>query len=156
MDNCAEEEFRMWLDKNKIPYWYIDQSIDSFSQTFRDLMVKRPDFMILLPNIGFMFVDVKNKARAIKHHKYFIHTREVNKYLRMQRIFNIPIWFVISHGSYNYDKWFWIPTSEIIQSGFIFESKAKNEKVYSIPIASFVEVSTRDSMERIFSKLFSL
>ena len=87
LNNKSEEEFRLWLDKNKIPYWYIDQSIESFSPRLRELMFKRPDFMILLPNVGLMFVDVKNKQRARKYPKFFLKTKEVDQYLRMQRVF---------------------------------------------------------------------
>jgi hypothetical protein len=31
MNNAAEEKFQEWLDKNNIPYWYADQSLESFS-----------------------------------------------------------------------------------------------------------------------------
>ncbi len=156
MDNIAEKRFKKWLDKNSIPSWYIDQSLKSFSPALKKYLIKRPDFMILLPNFGLIFVDVKEKMQAKKYDKFFLRAREVDKYLRMQRIFNIPTWFVISNKNYHYNTWFWIPVSEVTRSGFVFESKKDREKCYSIPSKSFVQVANTDNLERIFNKLLRM
>lgn len=156
MDNIAEIKFRDWLDKNHIPYWYIDQSLKSFSPALRKFWIKRPDFMILLPNFGLIFVDVKDKIQAKKYDKFFLRANEVDKYVGMQRTFNIPIWFVISNSKYHYNTWFWIPSSEITRAGFVFETRAVKEKCYSVPTKSFVQVADTDNLERIFSKLFRM
>ena len=154
MENIAEEKFKQWLDKNKIPYWYIDQTLKSFSPALRKYLIKRPDFMILLPNFGLIFVDVKDKIQAIKYNKFFLRAKEIDKYVRMQRIFNVPTWFVISNKNYHYNTWFWIPCSEITRAGFVFESKKIRKKCYSVPTNSFVQVADTDNLERIFTKLF--
>jgi hypothetical protein len=154
MDNNAEVEFKKWLDKNNIPYWYIDQTIESFSPSLRKFMSKRPDFMILLPNFGLIFVDIKDKSQADKYDKFFLFAEEVDNYVGMQRIFNIPIWFVISHEKYHYKTWFWIPVSDVTRAGFVFDAKDDKGRFYSVPISEFVQVSENDSLNRIFSKLF--
>ncbi len=154
MQNLAEVKFKKWLDKNKIPYWYIDQSLESFSPALKKYLAKRPDFMILLPNFGFIFVDIKNKEQAEKYDKFFLFAKEVDNYLSMQRLMNIPIWFVISHERYHYNTWFWIPVSDITRSGFIFDSKDRKGKFYSVPIKEFVQVADTDDLRRIFTKLF--
>ena len=156
MDNLAEERFKNWLDKNKIPYWYIDQSIENFSPALKKYFIKRPDFLILLPNIGLIFVDVKDKSQAEKYNKFFLEATEVDKYLGMQRTFNLQTWFVISNKNYHYKTWFWIPLSEVTRSGFVFETKEKKERCYSIPTESFIQVSDTDNLERIFNKLFRI
>lgn len=156
MDNLAERKFKEWLDKNSIPYWYIDQSLESFSPALRKYLIKRPDFMILLPNFGLIFVDVKDKAQAAKYDKFFLRAQEVDKYVGMQRTFNIPTWFAISNNNYHYNTWFWIPSSEVTRAGFVFETKKGNEKCYSVPTDSFVQVADTDNLERIFSKLFKI
>lgn len=153
MDNESEIKFKEWLDTHKVPYWYIDQSLGSFSPELKRLLMKRPDFMILLPNFGFIFVDVKNKCQAEKYPKFFIETTEVDKYLGMQTTLNTPIWFVISHKSYHYKTWFWIPVSNVGRAGFIFNG-SDGVEYYSVPIEEFVQVADTDSLERIFSKLF--
>jgi len=139
--NTSELKFKEWLDKNKIPYWYIDQSLDSFSISLKEYMIKRPDFMILLPNFGLIFVDVKNKEQAEKYDKFFLFANEVDNYLSLQRTFNIPTWF-------------WIPVSDVTRSGFVFNAKDDKGKFYSVPVDSFVQVSDNDNLERIFTKLF--
>ena len=56
----VESKFKAWLDKHNIPYLYIQQDEETFSSTFRNQFSgKRPDFMILIPNFGFIFVDTK-------------------------------------------------------------------------------------------------
>lgn len=156
MDNLAEERFKEWMDKNNIPYWYIDQSLDSFSPALRKYLVKRADFMILLPNFGFIFVDVKDKEQAEKYEKFFLFAEEVDSYLDMQGRFKIPIWFAISNEKYHYKTWFWIPVSDVTRAGFVFEAKDGKGKFYSVPIDEFVQVADTDNLHRIFSKLFRM
>lgn len=154
MDNLAESKFKEWLDKCNIPYWYIDQSLESFSPALRKYFLKRPDFMILLPNFGLIFVDVKDKELAEKHEKIFIDGIEVEKYLSMQRTLNLQVWFVISNKNFHYKTWYWIPLPEIIRSGLEFDSSKSGQKAYAVPINEFVQVADTDNLERVFSKIF--
>jgi hypothetical protein len=55
---------------------------------------------------------------------------------------------------YGHKTWFWIPASDVTRAGFVFFSKEKNEKFYSVPISEFVQVADTDNLQRIFSKLF--
>jgi len=41
-ERLAEGEFKKWLDKHEIPYWYIQQDIDTFSKALRKYM-SRPE-----------------------------------------------------------------------------------------------------------------
>ena len=148
----AEEEFKKWLDRHKIPYWYIQQDIDSFSEGLRKQFVKRPDFFILIPNFGFILIDVKEKESAEKYEKFFIDAKEVEKYMNLQRIFNLQSWYVISNERYHFKTWFWIPISKVIKSGFMFIPKSRNKECYSVPISEFIQVSSDDSLERVFAK----
>ena len=154
MNNQAEQEFKNWLDKNEIPYWYIQQDLETFSASLKRFFTKRPDFMILLPNLGFIFVDIKDQEPAIKYDKFYLSDEEVDKYVNLQRNFNIQVWFVISNSKYHYKTWFWAPLSKITKAGFVFETKDKMRKCYSVPINEFVQVSENDTLDRIFTKLF--
>src|SRR3990167_11534446 len=85
----AEFEFKKWLDKHHIPYFYIKQDSDSFSKSLDDLFSgKRPDFMILIPNFGFIFVDVKNRKLHPDYKTYPLDSYETKKYSSVQRRFN--------------------------------------------------------------------
>lgn len=151
-NNIAEQEFKKWLDKHSIPYWYIQQDISSFSQELKNKFTKRPDFFVLIPNFGFILVDVKDKKSAIKYQKFFINAEEIEKYMNLQRIFNLQSWYVISNKEYHYKTWFWIPITKVVKTGLIFKPRSKNKECYSVPISEFIQVSDDDSLERVFAK----
>ena len=71
-NNIAEQEFKKWLDKHRIPYWYIQQDIDTFSQELKKQFTKRPDFFILIPNFGFILVIVSFNCAELLHLTTFI------------------------------------------------------------------------------------
>lgn len=155
MDNQAENNFKGWLDRHKIPYWYVDQSLESFSPALKELLMKRVDFMILLPNFGWIFVDVKEKSPGKKYPKFFLEAEEVEKYLGMQSVFNMQIWFVISNEDYHYKTWFWVPVSKVTKSGLFFKPReGSGDPCYSVPIEEFIQISENDNLDRLFGKLF--
>ena len=85
----AEEKFKEWMDKHNIPYLYIKQDTQSFSNAFKGFFPgKRPDFLLMIPSFGVIFVDVKNK-KISEHKTYPIDAEEIKKYSSMQRKFNI-------------------------------------------------------------------
>lgn len=159
----AELKFKKWMDKNKIPYWYINQDIESFSKALKNYNVKRPDFFLLLPNFGSILIDVKNTKPADKHEKFFINPLEVEKYINLQKLINIQCWYVISNEDNHFQTWYWIPMNKIIEiikdpkknNAFKFKLKADPKKEsYSVPISEFIQVSSNDSLSRIFEKIF--
>ena len=82
---ASEKAFQNWLDKNEIPYWYIKQDMETFSPALRKYSVKRPDFLILIPNMGFFLADVKYEKLAEKYPKFFINAEEAEKYANLQK-----------------------------------------------------------------------
>jgi hypothetical protein len=98
-------------------------------------------------------VDVKDKKQAKKHNKFFINSEETDKYVNLQRKFNLQTWYVISNEDYHFKTWFWIPATKALESGFHFISKETNKKCLSVPIEAFIQVSDDDSLERVFSKI---
>ena len=155
MDNKAEIEFKNWLDRHEIPYWYIHQDIRTFSEGLKKHFVKRPDFLILIPNFSFILIDIKDKKSAEKYEKFFIDSDDVEKYLNLQRVFNLQIWYVISNESYHFKTWFWIPMSKVAKTGLFFQSKETGNMCYSVPISEFIQVSSDDSLERVFTKFLN-
>lgn len=153
-ENVAEQEFKKWLDKHRISYWYIQQDLDTFSIELKKQFLKRPDFFILIPNFGFIVIDVKDKSSADKYEKFFINAEEIEKYMNLQRVCNLQSWYVISNEKYHYKTWFWIPITKVVKTGLLFRPKdKKNKDCYSVPISEFIQASEDDSLERIFTKL---
>jgi len=150
----AEEEFRRWLDRHNIPYWYIQQDLSTFSPALRELFIKRPDFMILVKNFGFILVDVKNKEPSRKHGTIFIDRDEVLKYSTLQRNFNLQVWYAISNELVHFKTWYWIPVSRVLEIGRSREYESRSGgKYFSINLSEFIQVSFDDGLSRIFEKL---
>ncbi|MEK7558378.1 MAG: hypothetical protein AAB507_00965, partial [Patescibacteria group bacterium] len=87
----VESKFQQWLDKNDIPYWYIQQDISTFSPALKKYMTKRPDFMILIPHVGFVLVDAEYKSPAEKYEVFQIDTAETEQYCNLQNYFNLQV-----------------------------------------------------------------
>jgi len=152
----AENQFRCWMDKNQIPYLYIRQETTTFSVSLRkEFLGKRPDFMILLPNLGFIFVDVKYRKINNKHKTYPLDLEETKKYSLLQRKFNMNIWYVISNETYDYGTWFWIPISKALEDGAPkFISNKSKMDFFAVHLSKFIQISSDDSLDRLFSKCF--
>ncbi|MEK6859182.1 MAG: hypothetical protein AABX54_00045 [Nanoarchaeota archaeon] len=150
----AELRFKEWLERHKIPYLYIQQDSDTFSSVFRyEDYGKRPDFIVLLPNFGFIFVDVKNKKLDSQYRNYCIDAKETRKYSSFQRKFNLQIWYVISNEDYDFKTWFWIPISKVLESRIKkCTSNISGDDFYPISPEEFIQISDSDSIYRIFSK----
>jgi hypothetical protein len=83
----AENAFRQLLNKHNIPYYGIDQQKDTFSYSLiKTFGVKRPDFTILIPQVGSLYVDVKGR-RTFKG-CFDISIEEIEKYKKLEILFN--------------------------------------------------------------------
>lgn len=151
----AESAFKSWLDKHNIPYFYISQDMDSFSSAFKNSFSgKRPDFMVLIPNFGFIFVDVKYKKINQGFKNYPIDSEETKIYSSVQRRFNLHIWYVISNEDFDYKTWLWIPVSKVLESGATEHVSSKSGSVFfPIPSHEFIQVADDDSLDRLFSNV---
>lgn len=150
----AEEKFRCWLDKHNISYFYIKQDFDSFSNSFKNIFSgKRPDFMILIPNFGFIFVDVKYRKIHQEYKNYPIDAEETKKYSSLQRLFNLHIWYAISNEDSDFKTWMWIPVSRVLESAMPkFTSSLSKEEFFAVPPEDFIQIADDDSLGRLFSK----
>jgi hypothetical protein len=156
----AEEKFKEWLDKHKIPYLHISQNKETFASAFKEESVmKRPDFMILLPNLGFIFIEVKDRKINKNYGTFPLDSAETKKYSRLQRKFNLHVWYALSNEDYNYKTWFWTPVSKVLEDGDSqnqeFESSKSHEDFFAIPASDFIQIAEGDSLDRLFSKCFT-
>lgn len=152
--NYAEQKFKEWLDKHNIPYFYIQQDKETFSSTFKDFSGKRPDFMILIPSFGFIFVDVKNKD-ITSHKTYCLDSKETKKYSSIQRKFNVNVWYVISNENFDYKTWLWIPISKVLESEIEeHTSSVSKEKFFAVPVNEFTQIADYESLDKLFLRCF--
>jgi len=152
-ENLAEKKFREWLDTHQIPFWHIRQDMESFSHALQRYMTKRPDFMILVPHVGFILVDVKDKKPAKKYKQFQFNEEETKQHCNLQNFFNLQVWYVLSNEDCHYDTWYWIPASKVLETGHLYHSKIKNEEYRSVSMKRLIQVSMSDNLGRLFSEM---
>ncbi len=152
----VEDRFQQWLDKNGIPYWYIQQDIKTFSPALKKYMTKRPDFMVLIPHVGFILVDAEYKLPAEKYEDFYINTAETEQYCNLQNYFNLQVWYAFANEHDHYKTWHWIPVSKVLEIG------KKEKKMFtspsggycSIPMDKFIQIShSSGNMGTLFSEI---
>ena len=87
---AAEDRFRAWLDRCTLPHIYVDQAPISMPQPLRG-EIKRPDFLVGVPTIGTIAVDVK--AKRVYADTLIIDAYEHRTLLNFETFFNITVWF---------------------------------------------------------------
>ena len=86
----AEDRFRAWLDRCCLPHIYVEQSPLTIPQPLRG-EIKRPDFLVGIPTIGTIAVDVK--AKRVYRDTLIIDAYEHRTLLNFEIFFNISVWF---------------------------------------------------------------
>ena len=87
---AAEDRFRAWLDRCHLPHIYVEQSPLTIPQHLRG-EIKRPDFLVGIPTIGTIAVDVK--AKQVYQDAIIIDAYEHRTLLNFETFFNISVWF---------------------------------------------------------------
>ena len=83
---AAEDRFRAWLDRCRLPHLYVEQSPFTFPEGLHG-QIKRPDFLVGVPSIGTIAVDVKSKR--VYHNTILIDADEHRTLLTFETFFNI-------------------------------------------------------------------
>ncbi|MFH1972456.1 MAG: hypothetical protein ABIJ18_03195 [archaeon] len=143
--NTAEKQFQEYLDKHKIPFWFINQETQTFSKEIKQLKIKRPDFFILIPNFGYLLVDIKDKTPLKKHKKLCIDYIEAKKYSNLQKLFNMQVWYIISNKDIHYTTWFCIPATKVLQ----YKKFLVDNTYLSIPLDDYKQISTSQHLYKI-------
>lgn len=86
----AETRFRAWLDRCCLPHIYVDQAPLTLPASLKG-EIKRPDFLVGIPAIGTIAVDVK--AKSVYDDTIIIDAYEHRTLLNFETFFNISVWF---------------------------------------------------------------
>jgi hypothetical protein len=87
---AAEDKFRAWLDRCTLPHIYVEQSPLTIPQSLRG-EIKRPDFLVGIPSIGTIAVDVK--AKRVYADTLIIDAYEHRTLLNFETFFTMSVWF---------------------------------------------------------------
>ena len=151
-ERLAEGEFKKWLDKHGTPYWYIQQDIETFSPALKKYMSKRPDFMILVPHVGFILTDVEFKKPAEKYKVFHVDENETKQYCNLQNYFNLQLWYVFSCEDYHFNTWYWIPCSKVLELGELHKSEKYGE-YRAVSLDNFITIPLTHNIGSVFSEI---
>jgi hypothetical protein len=143
----GELKFKEWLEKQNIPYMYFDQKIGTYSREFLNKL-KRPDFMLLIPNFGFILVDVKcHKIYQNNDMSKYITLgeKEVDEYIELHKEFGVPIWFAVSNEKGNFESWYWISANEIGN-----DEMDTNKNYFKIKTGKFRKIHWDEGLGKLF------
>lgn len=87
---AAEERFRAWLDRCVLPHIYVDQAPLTIPQALKG-EIKRPDFLVGIPSVGAIAVDVK--AKQVYADTILIDVYEHRTLLNFETFFSTSVWF---------------------------------------------------------------
>lgn len=150
-DRLVEGEFKEWLDSKIAPYWYIKRDMAGLSPMLKKYIGKIPNFIILIPNVGFILADVQYK-NPLKYAKFAIDAEETMKCANLERYISSRVWYVFSSAEYHFNTWFWIPTSKVLEKGKKRFSTTGKE-YFTVSIKETIQVAGTDNLGRLFSEI---
>ncbi len=139
----AEREFKELLNKAYIPYVYFEQSPTTFSAFFKEIELKRPDFLIVF-RTGIVGLDVKSKdVDKEKYDSILMNEIDIEKLNNFERYFRIPIWYAITIKSDNYKIWYFCNLNQLIKLE-IKRNPDGGEPYRLIPFADCIKITIDD------------
>jgi hypothetical protein len=133
----AETLFKELLDQISIPYLNIGQSPIDHSLTLQASNSKRPDFLLNIPNLGIIMIDVKCRRKmgfVNNEENYFqINKDEIDQLFNLNQNLLTPVWIAF------------LDQSEIFH---IHDKEKQKSTFYLVPI-----VELKHYLENLRSKL---
>jgi len=113
----AELLFSHFLDNNKIPFVYIDQTKETISEKMYEKFIRRPDF-IVHTKYGFYFIDVKCREKQIlgNEKRFYLNQGEVNSLNNLQNELQANVWVAfIDDKDLNNNNFYFTPIIRIYE-----------------------------------------
>ena len=130
----AERLFSEYLNNQKIPYYFIDQSKEKYSNEFKENEIQRPDF-IIHTKYAIYYVDVKHRKKYSSgqnlEERFYLNKNEIKRLFKFQNELNTTVW--IAFIDIENDKEFYFsPISEIFEYYINIKNnmESKHHEVY--------------------------
>jgi hypothetical protein len=150
----GEIAFKNWLNSQKIGYLYISQEIEYFAKVFQNDF-KRPDFLILLPRIGFISIDVKHHdVKSYDNKDCFTLNikQEVDRAVNFEDFCKVPIWYAYKKKNDKNDSaWYFISAYDAISKGEIRHSQKTDDDYLSIELKDFKLISKSEDLSKLLN-----
>jgi len=120
----GENLFRELLQESNMPFLYIEQSdYDNFSVAFKN-NIKRPDFLLLVQQMGLLAVDVKYLSPWEDGQFTLEFDKELKRSMDFEHSFKIYLWYAIRNKADDSDKnWYFISAFDALENGELKERK---------------------------------
>ncbi|WP_145749635.1 hypothetical protein [Nitrospirillum amazonense] len=140
----AESEFRSWLDRNSFPWIFLDQEPgNGYSNYLRMDGVGRPDYIVIVPFVGSIAVDVKERS-FLRPYNFYISQAELNKLCGFSSLSRMSIW-VVFYASGDYAH-FYIANLERVRSMGLKRYAMRDGNVcFDIPVSWCERISSSES-----------
>ena len=124
----SEKLFEEYLNKEKIPFYRIDQNKGTQSEEYKNMSIRRPDYLIHARN-GIFHVDVKYREKKVfykEEKRFYLNQDEINKLFNFQNELHTIVWLAFTDNVITPD-FSYAPISEIYRY-FINISSEINKK----------------------------
>ncbi|MGH1399099.1 MAG: hypothetical protein ACRBCT_07790 [Alphaproteobacteria bacterium] len=145
----GEKQFENWLNEHNFGFIAVQQNKDDLAHAFVE-HVKRPDHLLLIPQIGFIAVDVKNKKLSKDCFTMDI-DGEIAKALEFERLFSIYLWYAFKDKDADGEEWHFISAYDAMTYGKERKNPSNGKRFLAIPVARFRTVSNMDDFQKLFS-----
>ncbi len=146
----GEKAFQDWMDNEEIGYLRIDQAPNSLSNLFID-SIKRPDFLILLPSIGFIATDVKHYKLNEDSTFTLNIPQELIKSASFEQHTRLYMWYVYKDNQCDDPVWYFISAQKALDKGKKRTNSNTNDDFLSIHVKHFHIIKKIDDIQKIFN-----
>lgn len=145
----GEKQFEKWLNEHEFGFVSISQNKDDLAHVFQGT-VKRPDHLVLIPQIGFIAIDVKNKTASGGGFTMDI-DGEIAKALEFERLFGIYLWYAFKDSRSDGTQWHFISAYDAVEFGEKRTNTSEGSDFLFIPQDRFQTVGNMADFQKLFS-----
>ena len=151
----GEQAFINFLNEERIGFYKIDQSIDSYPETFKlddGTIIKRPDFIIFFVALSETFVEVKNitltKNPVNGVFEATICCSDVEKLIAFENACLKRVWYAVREEN----SWLWLRVADVVPNSKIRTNRVDKSQFYAIPRHAFREITSRASLVEMLTE----
>ena len=151
----GEDAFQTWLNSEELGFLRIDQDWKSMSSVFKE-SVKRPDYLLLLPSIGFIAIDVKHSSLNSSCFTLTI-DNELERTIAFEHYTRIYLWYAYKDKDYSGNSiWHFISAHKALEKGIKKRNQKKNISYFSIKLKYFERVTKSEDLSKLFNSRIGL
>lgn len=145
--DAEEKLFRKLCDKSKLTYLHIDQDRKTFSSKIFEDQSKRPDYLVSIPDVGSIFIDVKVSSKKNFYKETYgeslsafrISLVEYQRLKRLSEKTSVPVWLAYFEERLQRlleDECYLIPLTRV-EKFILYAHRLYNWTFIQVPVGCF-------------------